>query len=523
VSEPGFQVIARRWRPRRFDELVGQEHIVRTLRNALETKRLAHAYLFVGPRGTGKTTTARILAKALNCTGGPKADFAVDDPVCLSIEQGSCLDVVEIDAASNRSLEDAKRIRDECQFAPSACPFKVFIIDEVHQLTKDAFNALLKTLEEPPPWVKFILATTESDKVLPTITSRCQRLEFHPIAEEVIAAQLARIVKADGVKADEMALTAIARLANGGMRDSQSILDQVISFSGKTVTEADVLSIYGLASAQQVADLARAIATGDGRLILSLCDAFHAEGRDLLRVLGDLQARVRQASLDSVRQGGTSALLGAPLATEQLVRVLECLQAGEQGIRQGLSPRANFEVTLLKAIEQSRARSIDLLIKDIAAASAGLPREPGEKKINRYLVPPVNLFGDPPAPAPTLAAAPAAAPAAPAPRREAPAAILDIPIEETASFEESLPPLDIAGAEEEAEQAAARRGFAFPVVDLPVTKVAETGKSAFPGDPEFQAALAALPPGLAEKLRSTLGAEFTALRPVPAGKLRRPA
>ena len=520
MSEPGFQVIARRWRPRRFDELVGQEHIVRTLRNALETKRMAHAYLFVGPRGTGKTTTARILAKALNCTGGPKADFAVDDPVCLSIEQGSCLDVVEIDAASNRSLEDAKRIRDECQFAPSACPFKVFIIDEVHQLTKDAFNALLKTLEEPPPWVKFILATTESDKVLPTITSRCQRLEFHPISEEVIAAQLARIVKADGVKADEHALTAIARLANGGMRDSQSILDQVISFSGKTVTEADVLSIYGLASAQQIADLARAIAAGDGRAILTLCDAFHTEGRDLLRVLGDLQAKVRQASLDSVRQGGTSALLGAPLATEQLVRVLECLQAGEQGIRQGLSPRANFEVTLLKAIEQSRVRSIDLLIKDIAAASAGLPREPGEKKINRYLVPPANLFGAPATPGPA-AAQPPVAPASAS--RPAPAPIVDVPIEDTASFEESLPPLDVSAAEDEAAQADRRDGFHFPAGDLPALKVAETGKAAFPGDKDFQDALAALPPGLREKLKSTLGAEFTALRPVPAGKLRRPA
>ena len=190
MSEPGFQVIARRWRPRCFDELVGQEHIVRTLRNALETKRMAHAYLFIGPRGTGKTTTARILAKALNCAGGPKPDFSLEDPVCLAIEQGNCLDVVEIDAASNRSIDDAKKIRDECQYAPSHCPFKVFIIDEVHQLSKDAFNALLKTLEEPPPWVKFILATTEADKILPTITSRCQRLEFHPISEEVIAAQL---------------------------------------------------------------------------------------------------------------------------------------------------------------------------------------------------------------------------------------------------------------------------------------------------------------------------------------------
>ena len=498
MSDPGFQVIARRWRPRCFDELVGQDHIVRTLRNALTTKRLAHAYLFVGPRGTGKTTTARILAKALNCAGGPRADFALDDPVCLAIEQGNCLDVVEIDAASNRSIEDAKKIREECQFSPASCPFKVFIIDEVHQLTKDAFNALLKTLEEPPPWVKFILATTEADKVLPTITSRCQRLEFHPISEEVIAAQLARIVKADGVTAEEHALNAIARLAAGGMRDSQSILDQVISFSGKKITEADVLAIYGLASAQQVADLCRGIATGDGRQVLALCDAFHAEGRDLLRVLADLQIRVRAATLDSVRSGGVSGQLGAPLATEPLIRLLECLQEGEGGIRHGLSPRANFEVTLLKAIEQSRSRSIDLLIKDITAAAAGLPREPGQKKIR------------------TTPASPDVTPEAIVPARPA-----DVPIEDTGLLEEALPPLEHADG-------AAMTGH--PVDDAVIfpespgadQAIAEVGLTVFPGDQEFQAAVAALPPGLKEKLKATIGADFTALRPVPAGKLRRP-
>jgi DNA polymerase-3 subunit gamma/tau len=514
VSAPGFQVIARRWRPRRFDELVGQEHIVKTLRNALETKRMAHAYLFVGPRGTGKTTTARILAKALNCAGGPKPDFSLDDPVCLAIEQGSCLDVVEIDAASNRSIEDAKKIRDECQFSPTSCPFKVFIIDEVHQLTKDAFNALLKTLEEPPPWVKFILATTEADKVLPTITSRCQRLEFHPISEEVIAAQLARIVKADGVTADQHALTAIARLAAGGMRDSQSILDQVISFSGKQITEADVLSIYGLASAQQVTDLCQGIATGDGKKVLALCDVFHAEGRDLLRVLADLQVRVRAATLDSVRSGGTSAQLGAPLATEQLVRLLECLQEGENGIRQGLSPRANFEVTLLKAIEQSRSRSIDLLIKDIAAAAAGLPREPGQKKIR------------------TAPAAPeaAAAPAAPVVTTEerpvavvaTPSRFVDVPVEDTRNLEESLPPLDVDAAEAEAASSDRRADFVFPESALADLPVAEVGKTAFPGDKDFIEAVESLPAGLKDKLKSTIGADFTALRPIPAGKLRRP-
>jgi DNA polymerase-3 subunit gamma/tau len=514
VAEPAFQVIARRWRPRRFDELVGQEHIVRTLRNALTTKQLAHAYLFVGPRGTGKTTTARVLAKALNCSGGPKADFSLDDPVCLAIEAGNCLDVIEIDAASNRKLEDAQKIREECQFAPSNCPYKVFIIDEVHQLTKEAFNALLKTLEEPPPWVKFILATTEADKVLPTITSRCQRLEFHPISEEVIAAQLTRIVKADGVTADQDALTAIARLANGGMRDSQSILDQVISFSGKKVTEADVLSIYGLASAQQVQDLGKAIATGDGKTVLALCDAFHAEGRDLLRVLADLQSRVRQAVLDSVKAGGTSAVLGGSLATEQLVRLLECLQAGEQGIRQGLSPRANFEVTLLKAIEQSRSRSIDSLIKDIAAAAAGLPREPGQKKINPTLATPaaeVAPRAPEPMPGPVVAPVVSVARTAPVPTPAARVDAAEEPVFPLLSEEEN-----IIAENREAES------FNFVLPALPTVAVAEVGKASFPGEADFDEAVASLPPGLAEKLRVTLGAEFTALRPIPAGKLRKP-
>ena len=514
MSAPGFQVIARRWRPRRFDELVGQEHIVKTLRNALETKRMAHAYLFVGPRGTGKTTTARILAKALNCAGGPKPDFSLDDPVCLAIEKGNCLDVVEIDAASNRGIEDAKRIRDECQYAPSNCPFKVFIIDEVHQLSKDAFNALLKTLEEPPPWVKFILATTEADKILPTITSRCQRLEFHPISEEVIAAQLARIVKADGVTADQHALTAIARLASGGMRDSQSILDQVISFSGKKITEADVLSIYGLASVQQVTDLCQGIATCDGKKVLALCDAFHAEGRDLLRVLADLQVRVRAATLDSVRSGGNSAELGAPLATEQLVRLLECLQEGENGIRQGLSPRANFEVTLLKAIEQSRSRSIDLLIKDIAAAAAGLPREPGQKKIRTTPAAP-EAVAEPVVPAVQAETPPAAFVATPS-------RFVDVPVEDSGNLEDSLPPLDVESAENEAANSDRRADFVFPESALTSLPVAEVGKTAFPGDKEFIEAVESLPPGLKDKLKTTIGADFTALRPIPAGKLRRP-
>lgn len=380
VMAEGFQVIARRWRPQQFDEIVGQEHIVRTLKNAIETGRIGHAYLFVGPRGTGKTTTARIFAKALNCTNGPSVSPPEDDPICRSIVDGSCPDVTEIDAATNRSVDDAKQIREECYYPPMRCRYRIYIIDEVHQLSKDAFNALLKVIEEPPPFVKFIFATTESDKVLETITSRCQRFEFQPISEEKIAARLRQITESDGVEAEHDALIAIARLANGGMRDSQSILDQVISFCGKKITERDVSDIYGLASAQQIAELASAMARADYAAVIGFADKFVEEGRDLLRVLAHTQSHVREALLDSIRQNGKSSMLGTPMRTEQLLRMLDALNAGESGVKFGLSERANFEVTLLKAVEQSRTRAIDSLIKEISTLADTVPADDSKKK-----------------------------------------------------------------------------------------------------------------------------------------------
>jgi len=374
-----YQVIARKWRPQTFDDVVGQDHVVRTLKNAIARNRIAHAYLFVGPRGTGKTSTARIFAKALNCTGGPKADFDPEDPICRSIADGSCLDVIEIDGASNNSVDNIRDLRDQVQYGPSVGKFKVYIIDEVHQLSASAFNALLKTLEEPPAHVKFIFATTDVQKVLPTILSRCQRFDLKPIPPELIVQRLKKIAAADKIKATDAALASIARMADGGMRDAQSIFDQMISFCGAEVGEADVLDVYGLVSAEQIAALAAALAAGDHRKIVRLVDECDENGRDLYRLLVDLQAHIRSALLDSVAKGGTSGALGAPMTTEQLTRLLDGLREGEGGVKHGLSEKINFEVALLKAVEASRARAIDSLIKEIATLAASLPDD-GSKK-----------------------------------------------------------------------------------------------------------------------------------------------
>ena len=211
MTNQSYQVIARRWRPKQFDELVGQDHIVKTLTNAIESNRIAHAYLFVGPRGAGKTSTARLFAKALNAEGGPSVMVNNDSEVSQSIMNGSCMDVIEIDGASNNSVDQIRSLREECQYAPAQCSFKIYIIDEVHMLSTAAFNALLKTLEEPPEHVKFFFATTEAHKVLPTIVSRCQRFEFRPISEAVIAEKLKIIIKAEGIEVEAKALDAIAR------------------------------------------------------------------------------------------------------------------------------------------------------------------------------------------------------------------------------------------------------------------------------------------------------------------------
>lgn len=376
----GYQVIARRWRPKQFDEVVGQDHIIRTLKNAIRQQRIAHAYLFVGPRGTGKTTTARIFAKALNCEGGPRVSPDDNSAVCRSIMEGSCMDVIEIDGASNNSVEQIRQLREDCQYSPAQCSFKIYIIDEVHMLSVGAFNALLKTLEEPPSHVKFIFATTQAEKILPTIVSRCQRFEFRPISEEKICGHLSLIATGEKIEIEDTALQSIARLANGGMRDAQSTLDQLISFCGKTITENDVLEVYGLASRKEIHHLASLLAEGNYQKILASVGQLADSGKDLYRILIDLQAYLRELLIDGIRDGGKTDRLGLPLTIESLMRMNDALHRGKEDVKMGLSQTVNFEVTLLRAVEESRTRSIDSLIKELSGMARKAPQSPDQRK-----------------------------------------------------------------------------------------------------------------------------------------------
>lgn len=366
-----YQVIARRWRPKTFAELVGQDHIVRTLSNAIALNRIAHAFLFIGPRGTGKTSTARLLAQALNCENGPSITPNADSEICQAILKGACMDVIEIDGASNNSVDQIRDLRDDCKYAPTQCRFKIYIIDEVHMLTPAAFNALLKTLEEPPAHVKFIFATTESQKILPTIVSRCQRFEFRPISIAVIAKKLSDIAKAEGIQISSEALNCIARVANGGMRDAQSILDQLISFCGNNIEEKDILSVYGLTSQAELDDLTNAIISTNFNEIVEQVDKLINDGRDLFRALIDIQDHFHQHLLAAIKNKGSTDINNISISQEIIARIIDSLREGENLLKTGLSERVNFELSLIKASQQISLLSIDSLINEITQLSLG--------------------------------------------------------------------------------------------------------------------------------------------------------
>jgi DNA polymerase III subunit gamma/tau len=425
-----YQVIARKYRPQRFADVVGQEHVTQTLANAIGQKRIAHAYLFCGPRGTGKTTVARIFAKCLNCTGGPKVDFDDNDSRCIEITEGRALDVLEIDGASNNGVEQVRELRETCKYAPANSPFKIYIIDEVHMLSTAAFNALLKTLEEPPAHVKFMFATTDPEKVLPTILSRCQRFDLRRIPTALITKHLAHIAKLEQVKIDEFALHAIARGADGGMRDAESTLDQLISFCGDKIEEADVLSMFGLTAQGQILGLSKAILAGEIQTALTLLNELSQNGKDLGRLLSDLLNHFRNLLLFQVSRGDLNLLevseaeiaalkeQAALASAESLTRVLEVLSDSELRLRDTASKKILLEVTALKAIEARNAISLDAVLKQLnqLRGNAGAGAQPA------------TAAAPVPAAAPTPAPRPAPkAPAVPQEAAAAPAALADAP------------------------------------------------------------------------------------------------
>jgi DNA polymerase-3 subunit gamma/tau len=372
-----FQVSARKWRPQKFSELIGQEHIVRTLHNAIGMDRVAHAYLFSGTRGVGKTTTARLLAKALNCAEGPTAEPCDQCNFCKEIRDGISVDVMEIDGASNNGVGEVRDLIDNIQYSTSACRFKVYIIDEVHMLSKNAFNALLKTLEEPPPKVVFIFATTELTKIPETILSRCQCFEFKPLTHQQIIDQLQAICKHDGIQIDPHSLEEIAKNGAGSMRDAQSLLDQVIAFCGKEIDPGAVEAVLGIVGQNALAAFVDCVMQRDAAGLLQQVSEVIAHGKDLGYFCRDLIEYLRNLMLVKVAGNAESLLSGqtthldtlkkqaTSFEPDELQQMFQVLSKAEMEMKRSSLPQILFEMAVLRLTDVRPMQEIDTLIDKI--------------------------------------------------------------------------------------------------------------------------------------------------------------
>jgi DNA polymerase-3 subunit gamma/tau len=392
-----YQAIARKYRPQTFDQVIAQEPIVRTLKNAIEESRVAHAYIFSGMRGVGKTTTARILAKALNCEKGPTVSPCGKCPPCTEIAAGTALDVLELDAASNRGIDEIRELRENVRYLPARDPYKVFIIDEAHMLTTEAFNALLKTLEEPPPRVLFVLATTEPHRIPSTIHSRCQSFHFRSVAFTEILSVLERVAREEKIKVEPEALAVMTRAAEGSLRDALSILDQAIAYCGEKITAEKVRELLGVVSEEVLERMVDAIRQQSADSVLHLVDELVRDGHNLQHFCREALRQWRALLL--VRIGGPAAeqleatgaerkkleAAAAAFSEEDLLRFFNALLKTDSELRWSPHPRLHLELGLLKLVQASRLASLEEVLSGLGGNPAGLA---GRKEVEKPTPPP---------------------------------------------------------------------------------------------------------------------------------------
>src|SRR5690348_8060535 len=414
-----YQVLARKWRPRKFAELVGQEHVVRALTNALDTGRMHHAYLFTGTRGVGKTTIARIFAKSLNCERGESADPCGECAVCTAVDEGRFVDLLEIDAASNTGVDDVREVIENAQYAPSRGRFKVYLVDEVHMLSKPAFNALLKTLEEPPPHVKFLLATTDPQKLPVTVLSRCLKFNLKRLLPEQIAGQMRHILGAENIAYEDAAIEELARGADGSLRDGLSLLDQAIAYGGGALKADDVRTMLGSVARGQVLGVLDALADGDGTRLLAECAQIASYSPDFGGVLDDLAAVLHRLQLiqlipgyrldEEGADGEALHALAARIAPEDVQLYYQIAIGGRRDLALAPDARTGFEMALLRMLAFRPGEAGEAVRGERTAPPAQAPRPAATAPRSAPAVhaPPASR---------TQPASAAAAPAAPASR-----------------------------------------------------------------------------------------------------------
>ncbi len=417
-----YQVLARKWRPRTFAELVGQQHVSKTLCNAVESDRLAHAYIFAGLRGTGKTTVARILAKCLNCEKGPTTSPCGTCAACEEIAESRAMDVLEIDAASRTKVEQTRELLEMVSYAPVRDRYKILIIDEAHMLSKASFNALLKTLEEPPPNVIFILATTELQKIIPTILSRCQVFEFRRVGSAELAGYLRTICDDEKIEISDTALGRLARAGEGSVRDSLSVLERVLAFSGNKVDDEDVLRALGAVRIRVLTDLMQSLAARDASGMLTVLDSLVDEGHDLVHFWSELIAAIRDLLLLRALPDRKEVLTRSPdeaealagaaegLSAEDLTRVFQIVADLEYGLKSSSQPRFLFEAALIRIANLGAVRPIEEFLGTLS--STPQPRQKKKLVESPRIEAPTPVPARAPAPVPAPAAAPAVAPSA---------------------------------------------------------------------------------------------------------------